>query len=191
MSPSARASMNPRLLTVLAVVLALSAWLQWQSADDAEADETSLLPAPGQRAPRMNPGVSAQGGDAREGLKAAQQTLVQYVGRTPATASPGQAPTWLMAEPPPPPPPPRQVARLAPPPPMAPRFPHTWVGRLDDEPVAGAPAVQRAVLQSPQGVWVVRPGDVIESTWRVERIQARVMQLTYLPLGQAQTVSLR
>lgn len=185
------APMNPRLLAVLALVLAMAAWLQWQSADEADADEASLLAPPDQRAPRTAPAGRAQGADAKEGLKAAQQTLAMYVGHTPAAASPHQPPTWLLAEPPPPPPAPRQVARVAPPPPMAPRFPHHWVGRLDDEPANGAPAVQRAVVQGPQGVWVVRPGDVIDSTWRVERIQARVMQLNYLPLDQVQTVSLR
>jgi hypothetical protein len=74
---------------------------------------------------------------------------------------------------------------------MAPRFPHQWVGRFDDEAVPGQPATQRAVLQGRQETWVVQVGDVIESTWRVDRVQARVMQLTYLPLGQTQTVTLR
>lgn len=74
---------------------------------------------------------------------------------------------------------------------MAPRFPHQWVGRFDDEAAPGQPATQRAVLQGRQETWVVQVGDVIESTWRVDRVQARVMHLTYLPLGQTQTVTLR
>ena len=46
---------------------------------------------------------------------------------------------------------------------MAPRFPHQWVGRFDDEAVPGQPATQRAVLQGRQETWVVQVGDVILS----------------------------
>lgn len=191
MSASAGAPLNPRLLAVLATVLAMAAWLQWQSADDVQGDEAGLLASPDQRVSRAPSGpVRGQSGDERGGVASAQQTLARYVSQASPPPGSQRAPTWLTAEPPPPAAPPRQLARLAAPPPMAPRFPYAWVGRLDDEPTAGSPALQRAVVQGLQGVWVVRVGDVIEHTWRVERIQARVMQLTYLPLGQSQTVSL-
>lgn len=88
----------------------------------------------------------------------------------------------------PPPPPVRAAAPaqdLEPPPPMAPRFPHAWVGRFDDE------DAQRAVLAGPQSTWVVRVGDVIEGQWRIDRIQDRSMSLTYLPLQQQQTLAMR
>jgi hypothetical protein len=111
---------------------------------------------------------------------------------------------WASITPPAQPSPPRPRAQEeAPPPPslMAPRFPHAWVGRFNDESPApaqvvgaSAPAmvgVARAVLTSPQSTWVVRVGDVIEGQWRIDRIQDRTMSLTYLPLQQQQTVVMR
>lgn len=74
----------------------------------------------------------------------------------------------------PPPPPP-------PPPPMAPPFPHAWIGRYDDD-------AQRAVIAGSARTWVVQSGDVIDSQWRVDAVNAREMRLTYLPLQQSQTV---
>ncbi|HEX5373593.1 MAG TPA: hypothetical protein VFW84_12750 [Aquabacterium sp.] len=84
---------------------------------------------------------------------------------------------WSSQQPPqvaPPPPPP-------PPPPMAPPFPHTWIGRYDDD-------VPRAVVAGSARTWVVQSGDVIDSQWRVDAVNAREMRLTYLPLQQSQTV---
>ena len=100
---------------------------------------------------------------------------------------------------------------------MAPRFPHAWIGRVNDEAVnavtapaaaavanasaaasgaTAAPArparpIQRAVLAGPVATWVVKEGDVIEGQWRVDSIQDRTMRLTYLPLQQSQTVSMK
>lgn len=106
---------------------------------------------------------------------------------------------------PPPPPPVKEAPPPPPPPPMAPRFPHAWIGRVNDETVSAAPAassasaaparlarpIQRAVLAGPVATWVVKEGDVIEGQWRVDRIQDRSMSLTYLPLQQSQTVSMK
>lgn len=131
------------------------------------------------------------------------------------TASPS---AWASMAPPPPPPV-KAVPPPPPPPPMAPRFPHAWIGRVNDEtvsvaaiPAAVAPAassasaaasgataaparaprpIQRAVLAGPVATWVVKEGDVIEGQWRVDRIQDRSMSLTYLPLQQSQTVSMK
>ena len=91
---------------------------------------------------------------------------------------------WGPSLPPPPPPPPkvnRQVADAPPPPPKAPRFPHAWVGRFND----------MAVLSGPQQTWVMAAGDVIEGQWRIDRIDETQIQLTYLPLKQAQTVAMK
>lgn len=192
--------MNRRLLWALGAVLAVTAWLQGQSTDEGATEASNLLAEPAQRSARAGipdaPRVSAAtAGTAPAAGLAASEALVQAMAqrealqaRLSAPASSRTPPLWLLAEPPPPPRPTRQAE--APPAPVAPRFPHAWVGRLDDEPAPGVPAVQRAVLQSPRGVWVVRAGDVIENTWRIERIQARALQLTYLPLGQVQTVTL-
>ena len=81
---------------------------------------------------------------------------------------------------------------------MAPRFPHAWIGRINDEAASAAatasqPAspIQRAVLAGPVATWVVKEGDVIDRQWRVDRIQDRTMSLTFLPLQQSQTVSMK
>lgn len=194
--------MNPRLLWALGAVLAATVWLQWQSTDEGATEASDLLAEPAPRSAQAGNPSTARAPVAASGATpsaasgpAASQVLVQAMAqrdalqaRLSAPASSRTPPLWLVAEPPPPPRPTRQAE--TPPAPVAPRFPHIWVGRLDDEPAPGVPAVQRAVLQSPRGVWVVRAGDVIENTWRIERIQARALQLTYLPLGQAQTVTL-
>lgn len=99
---------------------------------------------------------------------------------------------WGPAEPPPPPPPPARRVAPSEAPPQAPRFPHQWVGRFNDEvPSEAVAPTRRAVLQGGQGVWVAREGDVIEGVWRVDRIQERALQLTYLPLAQSQSVTMR
>ena len=75
---------------------------------------------------------------------------------------------------------------------MAPPFPHTWVGRFNDEPSSVSTAVvPRAVLVGAHSTWVVRTGDVIEGQWRIDLIQDRSMRLTYLPLQQQQTVAMK
>lgn len=120
---------------------------------------------------------------------------------TQATQATSHGPSaWASMQPPPPPPPkPMAAADLPPPPPpTAPRFPHAWVGRFNDDAlpaaagVASAPLpVNRAVISGPETTWVVRAGDVIEGQWRVDSIQERRMTLTYLPLNQQQTLGMR
>ena len=84
---------------------------------------------------------------------------------------------------PPAPPPQKSIKRIAeaPPPPQAPRFPHAWVGRFND----------MAVVSGPQQTWVMAAGDVIEGKWRIDRVDETQIQMTYLPLKQAQTVAMK
>ena len=107
----------------------------------------------------------------------------------PARPMTAATPSAWSAQLPPPPPAPRRVAQEAPPPPMAPRFPHAWVGRFNDE--SASRPLQRAVVSGPVSTWVVSAGDVIEGQWRVDRIQGHTMSLTYLPLQQSQIVSMK
>lgn len=111
---------------------------------------------------------------------------------------------WSANLPPPPPPPP---APPPPPPPMAPAFPYQMVGRWEEPvPAVAAPAAKpasaaraadapktmaMAVIVSPQNTWVVKAGEVIEGQWRVDSIAANSVSLTYLPLSQKQTVSMK
>lgn len=220
--------MNRNLLIALIVVGGLAAWMGGQGDDDLLAsqkggkaprrhgrEQNADASSADRQRPTAHPGNEAKGeliaswvaaslmdgvqrwqergqrrGDVQDGVAAADKSF-----------KPALALAWASTAPPPLPPiRPRveEVALPPPPPPMAPRFPHAWVGRFnDDAPLQAAssasapPPVARAVLTSPQSTWVVRVGDVIEGQWRIDRIQDRTMSLTYLPLQQQQTVVMR
>ncbi|EJM64805.1 hypothetical protein [Pseudomonas sp. GM55] len=67
--------------------------------------------------------------------------------------------------------------------PTAPPLPFQFVGRLDDR------SDLQVFLQSGEKIYVVRKGDVIDETWRIERISDEELSLVYLPLHLAQTLS--
>lgn len=80
--------------------------------------------------------------------------------------------SWYVPPPPPPPPPP------APPPvPSAPPLPFTYLGRYEEAPA------RLAILIKGERMYTVAAGDVIENTYRVERVASGVVELTYLPLN--------
>lgn len=82
---------------------------------------------------------------------------------------------------PPPPPPPEKP--LPPPPPTAPPMPFTFMGRYE---AGGTPVI---FLVKDERVYTVSEGDVIDNTYRVERLTAGQLELTYLPLDIKQTIS--
>jgi hypothetical protein len=90
--------------------------------------------------------------------------------------------SWYVAPPPAP-----VMAASAPPPapvkPTAPPLPFTFIGKLDDR-----RALQVFLLRGEQ-VLVVREGDLIDKTYKVQRIDAERMTLVYLPLDVAQTLA--
>jgi hypothetical protein len=67
--------------------------------------------------------------------------------------------------------------------PTAPPLPFQFVGRLDDR------SDLQVFLQSGEKIYVVRKGDVIDKTWRIERISNKELSLVYLPLHVVQTLS--
>lgn len=81
------------------------------------------------------------------------------------------APTTVAAAPPPPPPPP-----------PAPPLPFLYMGRLSE----GADTT--VFLTSGERNFVVKPGEVIDNTYKVEEVNDRAVVLTYLPLSQRQTL---
>lgn len=81
--------------------------------------------------------------------------------------------------PPPPPPPP-----LPPPPPQAPQMPFAYLGK---ELVDGRLEV---FISRQDRTFIVREEDVIEGTYRVDKISPPTMVFTYLPLKQQQTLSI-
>lgn len=208
--------MRTPLMIGLAAVLGATLWLSSQDEGDEGADAvevvTSRRPADaasastGTRAPdatsstatspnaispaapASNPAAAVQA-SLQSGLSGWLARRTEAATLPPARPMTAATPSAWSAQLPPPPPAPRRVAQEAPPPPMAPRFPHAWVGRFNDE---SAPRpLQRAVVSGPVSTWVVSAGDVIEGQWRVDRIQGHTMSLTYLPLQQSQIVSMK
>ncbi len=86
---------------------------------------------------------------------------------------PAPVPAWT-----PPPAPP-----VAPPPATAPALPFEFIGKLDDA------ERLRVFLTRGEKIYTVTVGDVIDGTYRVERIGGSEMVLTYLPLNLTQTLS--
>ena len=81
----------------------------------------------------------------------------------------------------PPPPPNKQVT---PPLPQAPPLPYTYVGKLMD----GDQVI--VFLAKQDHSYVVKQGETIDGTYRVDDIKSGTMLLTYLPLGQQQVLAI-
>jgi hypothetical protein len=81
-----------------------------------------------------------------------------------------------------PPPPPPQVI-LPPPVPTAPPMPFTYLGLYD-----GARGKVIMLVKGDQ-VYTVSVGDVIENTYRVDRVENGIVDLTYLPLNIKQSIT--
>jgi hypothetical protein len=87
------------------------------------------------------------------------------------------ATSWYEPPPPPPPPPP------APPPvPTAPPLPFAYLGRYEEAPT------RLVILVKGERIYTVAAGDVIEDTYRIERVTPGMVELTYLPLNIKQTL---
>lgn len=247
--------MRTPLKIALAVAVLGAGWAAMQQDDGVElaasdkrgARSEARGPATGDRRGTPRPGAGAVSPARRaaqaesvavswvdtalsEGVRAWRLRVSDAEALPPARPMTSASPSAWASMAPPPPPPVKVVAPPPPPPPMAPRFPHAWIGRVNDETVSVAPVtakvtakgaaapaasavaaaaaasgasgavatpvpparpIQRAVLAGPVATWVVKEGDVIEGQWRVDRIQDRTMRLTYLPLQQSQTVSMK
>lgn len=87
-----------------------------------------------------------------------------------------------------PPPPPRpaasQAARPAPPaPPTAPAMPFTYFGRYADS------SMHVVILVKGDQLYTVSEGDTIEGKYRIERVGAGMVEMTYLPLNIRQSLN--
>ncbi len=172
--------MRPPMLIGLILALALAGWAAWQG-DDGTVEPTRQSTGPERRG-----GAPAAKGTARAVDDQAQRlvsSVAQWQARQPLLPlTPDTAMPWASQRPPPPPP--VDPVSAAPPPPMAPPFPHAWVGRFND-------SAKRAIVAGTDSTWVVGVGDVIDGQWRIDQIQERQMNLTYLPLQQHQTVAMK
>ena len=84
-------------------------------------------------------------------------------------------PPRYVKPPPPPSPPPIPV-------PTAPPLPFTYLGRYGDS------ASRIIILSKGDRVYTVTEGDIIENTYRVEKLTAGMVNLTYLPLNIEQSL---
>lgn len=99
----------------------------------------------------------------------------------PKVGSAFAAVSWYVPPPPPPPPPPRKPA--PPPPPSAPPLPFSFLGRYVED------GVLVILLVRGDRIYTVSEGEVIDNTYRVERLTRGGLELTYLPLDIRQTLS--
>jgi hypothetical protein len=89
------------------------------------------------------------------------------------------ATSWYV---PPPPPPPPSLKPAPPPAPTAPPMPFTYLGRYEDAPT------QLVILVKGERMYIVAEGDVVEDTYRIERLAPGKVELTYLPLNIKQSL---
>ncbi len=82
------------------------------------------------------------------------------------------------------PPPPSPEKPLPLPPPTAPPLPFVFVGKKLEE------GVWEIYLARGDKSLILREGMVLESTYRVDKIEPPILSLTYLPLGQSQSLSI-
>lgn len=90
--------------------------------------------------------------------------------------------TWVVPPPPPPPPAPRPPPP-PPPPPTAPPLPFVYMGKFEQ----GDTNV--VILTRGTRVLTVSKGDILEKTYRIDRIEANKVTFTYLPLDMTQTLA--
>jgi len=149
------------LYAALAVTLALTAWLAAQP--DEVAVVAPVVPKP--RPIRAAAPPPAPAGRERQ----------DWPEPEPAALAAWSAPVTLAPPP----------AASMPQRPVAPPFPYKWIGRLDD-----GEAVQ-ALLSGPQRSFGARAGEVLDGRWRIEKVAASQMELTWLPTGDTVAVELR
>jgi hypothetical protein len=82
------------------------------------------------------------------------------------------------------PPPPPPSAPLSPPPPLAPPLPFKYLGKLKDT------DKWQVFLARDNVTFIVNENDVIENEYRIQQIAPPSMTLLYLPLNQAQSLTI-
>ncbi len=156
------------LISALLLTLAATGWLALQPDEQAEPAVAALGPPAETRRPsRPAPAASPRATPARP--------LSAW-----GPPAPGALVAWSAPAAAPAPPAASAAARTPPP-----RFPYTWIGRVDDG------AQVQALLNGPQRSFGVRAGEVLDGRWRVEAIAATRLRLTWLPTGEAVNVDAR
>ncbi|MDP1928216.1 MAG: hypothetical protein Q8K62_06855 [Thiobacillus sp.] len=99
----------------------------------------------------------------------------------PAASHAFRAMSWYVPPPPPPRMPPPKP--LPPPPPTAPPMPFSFMGLYEED------GVQVILLIKGDRIYTVSEGEVIDSIYRVERLNGGQLEVTYLPLNIKQSIS--
>jgi len=149
-----------------------------------ESRRGSELNPPSDTNPAPDTKASSDSGAASDSTSASPPTAsTRPAGRIRLTADGAGDAFRTAAWTPPPPPPPPPVVPPPPPPPTAPPLPFSFVGLLEQK--SGKPT---AFLAKGEALVVAGVGDVIDGTYRVEALSPTGVVVTYLPLGQRQTV---
>ena len=93
--------------------------------------------------------------------------------------------SWYVPPPPPPPPPPAPVVVPVPVKPSAPPLPFVFMGRMTEGDRVSV------FLAKGERAYIAAEGDVIDGTYKLEKIEPRQVTLRYLPLDMAQTLALK
>lgn len=163
-------------------LLGVGGWLALFGDKSPASDAAVSLPvraavSPAESAPYAAPAPTT-GADSLQALVPRDRLIATATGDgTGAPAAPRDlfsARSWN------PPPPPTPVAPPAAP--VAPPLPYTFIGKKHEG------DAWEVYLTKGEQTFVVRQGEMLESTYRVDKIQPPTLTLTYLPLDQAQTL---
>lgn len=142
------------------------------SAQDGEAAKIAPAPQPAAERPfAQRPLLDLQRLQARR----AQQPVAELFA----------AKSWYVPPPPPPPPPPAPVVVPVPVKPAAPPLPFVFMGRMSESDRLSI------FLVKGERAYIAAEGDVIDGTYKLEKIEPRQVTLRYLPLDMAQTLALK
>lgn len=165
----------------LGLAAAIAALAAPAAADDLVAAEASAPhPRPAAKAKAKAPArIEAarlkQLTEAAEAAKAGAAPGAAGDGAKTAATNAFASTSWYVPPPPP---------KVEPPPkPTAPPLPFTFMGRYQD-----AKAASVVMLTKGDRLYTVSEGDVIDDTYRVDRISDKAVELTYLPLQTKQSL---
>lgn len=164
--------MNIQRTVMWAGFLGLSGVLAWAPGHwFGQQDE--VAPLAGKPAPTQVQGAATQEGAGLPATKPAQPSRDLF---PPQQWTPAKTLATVTEQP-------AAAIPVAPAEPTAPVLPFQFIGRLGDR------DDQQVFLQSGEKLYVVRQGDVIDQTYRLDRVSATELNLVYLPLHQSQTLS--
>lgn len=175
-------------------------WMQ----RDAPRDDDLVTPVAREQRQRIarpastssNTGATAEAMPSGENTQASGSRMNRVVVRDPFGQLMPDTVTVAAPAPPAPPVQRKPVAKVvvaagppAPPPaPVAPPLPFTAVGFIHGQRIGDGQ--QQTFIQQGEKLTVIRQGDTINNTYRVDTITAERIVVTYLPLGQKQTLPL-